>query len=129
MGILAANTSAQVKYQASLRDSIKVSTPVRVTTTVAEQIRNGLYAILNKYKTEPNEEATWIKIRAEADAFLYGWFKSGKLLGTKSEQAYFVKMGLQTMTPTDIANGKKIFLAGIADKKPAEFLILTIETR
>ena len=48
-------------------------------------------------------------------------------MGTKSEEAFFVKMGNETMTATDMANHKMILQVGIAPIKPADFKILVIE--
>jgi hypothetical protein len=60
---------------------------------------------------------------------LYGYYKNGKLAGTKTATAYFVKMDVLTMAATDIVNNKMILVAGIAIVKPAEFTILTIEEK
>jgi hypothetical protein len=45
---------------------------------------------------------------------LVGDFKSGKLMWTKPQEAYFLKMATETMTATDIANNKMILQAGLA---------------
>jgi len=127
--ILVSTASGQVKYETLQKDSGKVFKQAKlINGSISEQIKNGLQTILNKYKRDANDEAIWEKIRAEADAFLYSYYKNGKLIGVKPEQAYFLQMGLQTMTGQDIAAGKKILLAGIAERKPSEFTIIKIES-
>lgn len=68
------------------------------------------------------------KIRAEANNFLFTFYKNGKLVGKKPAEAYFVTIGLQSMTAQDIALKKKVLLAGFAEFKPAEFTIIKVET-
>ena len=58
--------------------------------------------------------------------FLLVQWKSGALMGTKPEQAYFVRCDRTTMTQADIDNGRLICIIGIAPVKPAEFVIFQI---
>jgi len=58
---------------------------------------------------------------------LYSYYKNGKLLGSKTTEAYFVKIGSETMTAAHITNRTIILLAGIAIVKSAEFEIIRIE--
>ena len=92
-----------------------------------EEITKKLNNIVASYSNKPNALAIWKQIRSEAETLLLGYFKSGTLFGTKPQEAYFIKMGTETMTSTDIANHKMILQAGIALYKPAEFKIITIE--
>jgi hypothetical protein len=74
---------------------------------------------------EPNDAATWLKVKAMIDSFLYGIWQQGALAGATSEQAYFVNIGLgKTMTQQDILEGRMIVEIGIAAVRPAEFIIL-----
>ncbi|HEX4569976.1 MAG TPA: hypothetical protein VH184_06105, partial [Dongiaceae bacterium] len=51
----------------------------------------------------------------------------GALVGTKKEDAFFVRCGLgDTMVQDDLDNGRLIVLVGVAAVKPAEFVILRI---
>lgn len=118
MTVLAARSIAQQKQ------------PFRkagIISPTETEIKKELNNILSTYTTMPNTQATWSKIIVEAQNILYRYFRNGKLLGSKAEQAYFVKMGIETMTATDIANHKMILLAGIATVKPAEFTIIRVE--
>lgn len=111
---------------------IKNNQPVKKTalaTSISVEIENALHNILKKYCNKPNTAATWLQVKAEAEKILYGYFKDGKLIGTKTSAAYFVKMDALTISATDIVNKKMIVIAGIATVKPAEFTILTIEEK
>ncbi len=74
---------------------------------------------------EANNAATWLKVKAMIDSYLYGIWQQGALVGASAEQAYFVYIGLgKTMTQQDILEGKMIVEIGIAAVRPAEFIIL-----
>jgi phage tail sheath protein FI len=75
---------------------------------------------------EPNNDATWAKLKATIENFLTQKWETGMLLGTKQQEAYFVECGKTTMTQNDIDNGRLIVLIGVAPVKPAEFIILKI---
>ena len=89
-------------------------------------IENELNSIVASYVNQPNNQQTWIKIKAAAEDLLYRYYSSGKLLGSQKEQAYFIKMGMETMTAADIANKKMVLIVGIANREPAEFHIITV---
>lgn len=74
---------------------------------------------------EPNSAATWVKVKAMIENFLTIQWRAGALTGAKTEQAFFVKIGLgQTMTAQDILEGRMIVEIGMAVVRPAEFIIL-----
>lgn len=75
---------------------------------------------------EPNNEALWARISQSVTAFLTRVWRSGALLGTKAEEAFFVKCDRTTMTQDDLDNGRLIMIVGIAPTKPAEFVIIRI---
>ncbi len=75
---------------------------------------------------EPNGERLWANVTETISAFLYNEWKSGALLGTKPEQAFFVRCDRTTMTQNDLDNGRLICLVGVAALKPAEFVIFRI---
>ena len=58
--------------------------------------------------------------------FLFNEWKSGHLMGTAPDQAYFVRCDRSTMTQNDIDSGRLVCLIGVAQVKPAEFVILRI---
>jgi len=75
---------------------------------------------------EPNDEKLWARVRATITQFLTRVWKDGALMGTKVEEAFFVKCDRSTMTQDDIDNGRLICVIGIAPVKPAEFVIFRI---
>lgn len=75
---------------------------------------------------EPNGEALWANVRNTVFDFLYNEWVSGALLGTKPDEAFFVRCDRSTMTQNDLDNGRLICLIGVAAVKPAEFVIFRI---
>ncbi|MDD4297706.1 MAG: phage tail sheath subtilisin-like domain-containing protein [Ruminiclostridium sp.] len=75
---------------------------------------------------EPNNEQLWAKTIQSVDNFLNNEWRNGALMGTKPDEAYFVKMDRTTMTANDIEQGKKIMILGVAVIKPAEFLVISV---
>ena len=75
---------------------------------------------------EPNNEALWARVKSTVDAFLFGVWKTGALMGTKADDAYFVRCDRSTMTQNDIDNGRLVVTVGVAPSNPAEFVIFRI---
>lgn len=75
---------------------------------------------------EPNNEALWARVVQTISNFLLSIWKSGALMGTSPEEAFFVKCDRSTMTQSDIDTGKLIVVIGLAPTKPAEFVIFRI---
>ncbi|MDF1695253.1 MAG: phage tail sheath C-terminal domain-containing protein [Saprospiraceae bacterium] len=78
-----------------------------------------------RFVFEPNDANTWVRVKAMIENFLILQWRAGALMGAKSSDAFFVKVGLgETMTPDDVYNGKMIIEVGLAVVRPAEFIIL-----
>jgi phage tail sheath protein FI len=75
---------------------------------------------------EPNDERLWANIRQSITDFLLATWKTGALMGTKPEEAFFVRCDRTTMTQNDLDNGRLICLIGVAPTYPAEFVIFRI---
>lgn len=75
---------------------------------------------------EPNNEKLWARVKQTITQFLTTVWRDGALMGTKAEEAFFVKVDRTTMTQDDIDNGRLICIIGIAPVKPAEFVIFRI---
>jgi len=74
---------------------------------------------------EPNDQSTWLKVKAMIESYLYGLWQQGALAGAKPEDAYYVHVGLgSTMTPQDVLEGRMIVEIGVAAVRPAEFIVL-----
>lgn len=72
---------------------------------------------------EPNVDRTWAMVRQSVELFLLQSWREGSLVGTKADEAFFVRCDRTTMTQADIDNGRLIVLVGVAPLKPAEFVI------
>lgn len=79
---------------------------------------------LHDFVFEPNNSLTWVKIKAMITSFLVNQWQSGALVGTKMNDAFFVKIGEETTTPADITNGIINIQIGLAVARPAEFIII-----
>jgi len=75
---------------------------------------------------EPNGERLWASIRETVASFLYNEWRNGALLGSRQEDAYFVRCDRSTMSQNDLDNGRLVCLIGVAALKPAEFVIFRI---
>jgi Bacteriophage tail sheath protein len=75
---------------------------------------------------EPNNERLWASVRQTIEDFLLVTWRSGALMGTKPEEAFFVRCDRTTMTQNDLDNGRLICLIGVAPTYPAEFVIFRI---
>jgi phage tail sheath protein FI len=75
---------------------------------------------------EPNDQTLWNRLIQSVSAFLTTIWREGGLMGSKAEEAYFVKCGRDTMSQDDIDNGRLIMLVGVAPVFPAEFVIIRI---
>ncbi len=75
---------------------------------------------------KPDDEATWAQVRHVTQAVLDAFWTRGELVGETREDAYFVRVGAETMTQQDIDAGRLIIVVGVAPIRPAEFVILRI---
>jgi phage tail sheath protein FI len=76
---------------------------------------------------EPNDQRLWNRLIQSVSAFLTTVWREGGLMGSKPEEAFFVKCGEpDTMSRDDIDNGRLIMLVGVAPVYPAEFVIIRI---
>ncbi|WP_046744651.1 phage tail sheath C-terminal domain-containing protein [Kordia zhangzhouensis] len=79
----------------------------------------------DQFVFEANDANTWVRIRSMIENFLTNQWKAGALAGATTDEAYYVKVGLnQTMTADDILNGIMNIEIGMAVVRPAEFIVL-----
>lgn len=98
----------------------------RTVMMIEQSVHNGL----NTLVFEPNDANLWSKTKMMIENFLWPLWQKGALIGAKTEEAYFVKVGLhQSMTSTDISEGRLIVQLGISMLRPAEFIVLKIEQK
>lgn len=79
---------------------------------------------MENFVFETNNARTWVKIKAMITSFLVDQWKSGALMGTTMNEAFFVNIGENTTSPTEILNGIINVQIGMAVARPAEFIIL-----
>jgi len=75
---------------------------------------------------EPQSDNLWTTVRRMVEDFLLKEWRNGGLLGTKPDEAYFVKCDRSTMTQNDLDNGRLVCLIGVALLRPAEFVMFRI---
>ncbi len=90
-------------------------------------VRESVKKALGIYAFEPNDANTWTKARALIENFFITQWHAGALAGAVPREVFFVRVGLgQTMTATDINEGRMIVEMGMSLVRPAEFTILKI---
>jgi hypothetical protein len=94
----------------------------RLITCIEQSIAEGTQWVV----FEPNDEKLWARVRATITQFLTRVWKDGALVGTRPEDAFFVKCDRTTMTQDDIDHGRLVCIIGIAPVKPAEFVIFRV---
>lgn len=89
-------------------------------------IEESIKANTNWAVFEPNDELLWVRVKRTIDVFLTGLWRMGSLAGTTASDAFFVDVGRNTMSQSDIDNGRLVCVIGVAPVKPAEFIIFRI---
>lgn len=79
---------------------------------------------MRSFVFEPNNARTWVKINAMVTSFLAEQWRAGALVGNSMEEAFFVRIGEETTSQTEILDGKINVQIGMAVARPAEFIIL-----
>lgn len=91
-----------------------------------DQLQRSLQRGTRWVAFENHGERVYTRVVHQVEAFLQQRWHSGALLGSKPEQAFFVRCDRSTMTADDIAQGRLVCLVGAAVAKPAEFVVLRI---
>lgn len=92
----------------------------RFFNMVEESIRQSTA----RYVFEPNDANTWSKVRVMIENYLLLKWRDGALAGSRADQAFFVKCGLnETMTAQDVLDGRLVVEVGLAVVRPAEFIL------
>jgi hypothetical protein len=77
--------------------------------------------LLDWAKTSTSGPTSWARARGELATYFFALWHDGALLGSKPEEAYFVKCDATTMTQNEIDLGLLVCVYGVAPFKPAEF--------
>jgi phage tail sheath protein FI len=78
---------------------------------------------------EPNTEPTWRAVAGSIAGFLHALWRTGALMGTMPDDAFFVRCDRTRMTQQDVEEGRLVCLIGMAPVRPAEFVILRLARR
>jgi len=89
-------------------------------------LEESIKSSINWAVFEPNDEVLWTRVRLTISSFLRDQHRAGALVGATEEQAFYVKIGPETMSPQDRLNGRLICEIGVAPSRPAEFVIFRI---
>lgn len=85
---------------------------------------DAIQKALHQFIFESNNERTWVKMKGMLISFLAEQWRDGALVGSKMDDAFFVNIGRETTSETEINNGIINIQIGMAVAKPAEFIIL-----
>jgi phage tail sheath protein FI len=87
---------------------------VRTGVTLTEALIRTIIKTCNtRILFEPNGANTWVKVKSMMINFLTNLWKQGAA-GSAPEQAFDVQLGIGSMTPTDILNGKMLITVKVA---------------
>jgi phage tail sheath protein FI len=75
---------------------------------------------------EDNGPTLWSAIRSTVEDFLFAVWRNGALMGSRPDEAFFVRCDASTMTSDDLDKGRLVAEIGIAPVRPAEFVIFRI---
>ena len=89
-------------------------------------LQQSIYKNMDWVVFEPNDIQTWNAIRQSIYNFLTNVWRKGYLLGTNTNEAFFVKVDQTTTSQNDIQNGILNAYVGFAITMPAEFSISKI---
>jgi len=97
----------------------------RLFLFIEESIDEGTQWVL----FEPNNEVTWGRVRLSVSNFLTTIWRDGGLLGSKPEEAFFVRCDRTTIDEDDIQNGRLVCQIGISPIRPAEFVVFRVSQK
>lgn len=119
----------QTVYGARTRDVGGLYQYVAVRRT-AFLIGDSLRDALQRVVFARNIESTWQNVKTAVNGFLRSLFNRQAFQGATADEAFQVLCGLgESMTQTDIDNGKLIVRARFKAAKPAEFITVSIEQK
>ena len=91
-------------------------------------IEDSIARAMQDFVFAPNNEQTWIKVRAMIRSFLNRLWKAGGLFGNTPEDAYeVVASEPESMSVDDVLNGIMRIYVKVAVARPAEFIVLQYE--
>ena len=99
---------------------------IRRREPLRDEVERRVRAILDATTGRASDEATWAEVRRRVEDELLVLWREGRLVGETPDKAYFCRCDRTTMTQADLDAGRLVVLVGIAEVKPAEFVIIRI---
>jgi hypothetical protein len=125
---LIATSSPLVNGNTHSISTISQKTPDSVTRYL-DTLRRELGKRIQFAARRNNDQKLWAEVRANLNRALLMEWRSGKLKGGKSSQAFYVHCDRTTMTQADLDDGQLVVLLGVAPVRPAEFQIIRLTQR
>ncbi|MBK1699982.1 phage tail sheath family protein [Thiococcus pfennigii] len=94
----------------------------RLLNFIKESIREGT----NWTVFEPNDEMLRQSVVRDVSNFLRMQWRTGALVGSRAEEAFFVKCDAENNPPEAVDNGQLIIDIGLCPSKPAEFVVFQV---
>ena len=89
-------------------------------------IKQSLYDGTQWAVFEPNDDNLLERLSTSLASYLDLQWRNGALLGSTSEEAYYVKCDAELNDETSRNNGLLVAEIGYSKKKPAEFVVIRI---
>lgn len=97
--------------------------PVR---RMANFLEDSLVPALEWTRFERNDPALWVRVAAQAEAFMHGLFIAGAFQGGSPREAFFVRCGTDTIRAEDLNQGRVGMDLGFAPLRAGEFVRVRI---
>ncbi|MEY6433355.1 phage tail sheath C-terminal domain-containing protein [Thioalkalicoccus limnaeus] len=94
----------------------------RLLNFIKESIREGT----NWTVFEPNDAMLRQSVVRDVSNFLRMQWRTGALVGSRAEEAFFVKCDAENNPPEAVDNGQLIIDIGLCPSKPAEFVVFQV---
>jgi phage tail sheath protein FI len=101
--------------------------PPGVERSSLAQLERLLHQATQFAVRQPNGPPLWAAARGAMSDLLSSEWRAGRLVGSRPEQAYFVRCDPTTMTEADLGAGTMVCLVGVATLRPAEFSVIRLE--
>lgn len=75
---------------------------------------------------ETSNPVLWSRIKQSINPFLTQLWRTGAFMGSKQEEAFFIKIDAENNPPVSSSQGKLFITIGFAPIRPAEFVIINI---
>lgn len=89
---------------------------------IEQSIRNGLSWVA----FQTSDPSLWSRVHQSINPFLTRLWRAGAFMGSKQDEAFFIKIDAENNPPASSSRGKLFITVGFAPIRPAEFIIINI---